>query len=153
MSESNMSKRSFSTDQAFVAISLVSVLAGIVTGFWLLGSPGQQRLISLDNKRLEDLSGIASALSGQYTAGGSSEAKPLPEKLPETLPAPSNLKDPESNQPYEYRRLSDSTYELCANFATDSSEQDDSSWLAQSWPHPAGRHCFKIEKLGTQPTL
>jgi hypothetical protein len=148
-----MSNRSFSTDQAFVAISIVSVLAAIATGFWLLGSPGQQRQISLDNKRLEDLSSIASAISGQYTTPGSDQAKPLPENLPAVLPAPGSLTDPVSNQPYEYRRLTDSTYELCATFATDSSEQDDSMWLAQSWPHPAGRHCFKLEKAGTQPLL
>jgi hypothetical protein len=148
-----MSNRNFSTDQAFVAISLVSVLAAIVTGFWLLGSPGQQRLISLDNKRLEDLSGIASAISNQNINVGEGEARPLPETLPTTLPTSSSLTDPVSNQPYEYRRLTDSTYELCATFATASSGQDDRSWLAQSWPHPAGRHCFKLDKSGTQPLL
>ena len=139
--------KNLSTDRAFAMISLVSVVAAVIAGFWLLGSPSQQRLIALDGDRIRDLQAIAREI--QDFPGEDS----VP---PESLPAPRNgfndFRDPVTDEPYEYRRLSETHYELCATFATDSQAQRRPP-LAQNdrWQHPAGRHCFEIPVQTAQP--
>ncbi|PZO58038.1 MAG: hypothetical protein DCF15_05930 [Phormidesmis priestleyi] len=141
------------TDRTFVAVSTAAVLIAIVAGFLLLGSPGQQRLLSLDSERVNDLSQIASNLV--YTVenpGNTTPAPQLPESLPASIANRDDLRDPLTKEPYEYRRLSDSAYELCATFATDSTQQDKTSqFIDTQWPHPVGRHCFEIAKSASQP--
>ena len=144
-----------STDRTFVAVSTAAVLIAIVAGFLMLGSPGQQRLISLDSERVNDLSQIASNLV--YTVenpGNTTPAPQLPESLPASIASRDDLRDPLTKEPYEYRRLNDSAYELCATFATNSTqpEPDKTPQLINTqWPHPVGRHCFEIAKSASQP--
>ena len=157
----NRTQRPFkhrSIDRAFLSVSAVAVAIAIVAGFWLLGSPGQQRLRSLDSERINDLTQIASELA--YTVdnpGGSKPAPPLPEQFPDSVTTRTDLTDPVTREPYEYRRLSDSSYELCATFATDSKAQDNTQPTGLSpsinarWSHPVGRHCFEIAKSATEP--
>ncbi|MGB7249081.1 MAG: hypothetical protein WBC73_09090 [Phormidesmis sp.] len=145
--------RHVSTDRTFVTISAAAVVIAAIAGFWLLGSPNQQRLLSLDSERISDLSQIASELAydGESPIDNSS-APPLPAQLPEAVTARDDLRDPLTGDLYEYRRLSDTAYELCATFATDASEQrSNSRFVDVRWRHPAGYHCFEIEKSATQP--
>ncbi len=148
------------TDRTFVAVSTAAVLIAIVAGFLLLGSPGQQRLLSLDSERVNDLSQIASNLAfAVENPGKVTPAPQLPESLPDSVTSRDDLRDPLTNEPYEYRRLSDSAYELCATFATDSTQPDKTSQFSNTqwphpagqWPHPAGRHCFEFAKSASQP--
>lgn len=142
-----------STDRTFVTVSTAAVLTALVVGFFLLGSPGQQRLLSLDSERVNDLSQIASNLVyAVENPGNATPAPQLPESLPDSITSRDDLRDPLTNEPYEYRRLSDSAYELCATFATDSTQQNKTSqFINTQWPHPAGRHCFEIAKSASQP--
>lgn len=142
-----------STDRTFVAVSTAAVLIAIVAGFWLLGSPGQQRLLSLDSERVDDLTQIASNLVyAVENPGNTTPAPPLPEQLPNSMASRDDLRDPLTDEPYEYRRLSDSAYELCATFATDSTQLEKTSQFSNTqWPHPAGRHCFEVAKSASQP--
>ncbi len=142
-----------STDRAFLAVSAAAVAAAIVAGFWVLGSPGQQRLLSLDSERINDLSQIASTLAyAVENPGQATPAPPLPEQIPDSITTRDDLRDPATQEPYEYRRLSESAYELCATFATDSSQQDKNLQSSNSrWTHSAGRHCFEIKKSATEP--
>ena len=146
-----------STDRAFLSISAVAVAIAIIAGFWLLGSPGQQRLLSLDSERINDLTQIAGELSYTVNNPDGSTAPPLPQQLPDSVTTRADLTDPVTREPYEYRRLSDSSYELCATFATDSKEQDSTQptslppFVNARWSHSAGRHCFEIAKSATEP--
>lgn len=142
-----------STDRAFLIVSAVAVATAIVAGFWVLGSPGQQRLLSLDSERVNDLSQITSLLAAEVeNPNNATPAPPLPEQLPNSVMTRDDLRDPDTDAPYEYRRLSESTYELCATFATDSKAQDQNSRFINSrWTHPAGRHCFEVQKSAIDP--
>jgi hypothetical protein len=142
-------------DKNFTLISTAAVLAAIVAGFWLLGSPGKQRLISLDSQRVQDLSSIASQMNSDLTPiNEAAPAKPLPEQLPERIS--DQFKDPETQVPYSYRRINDNAYELCATFALASDEKNVNTQVIQPlgdvrWKHPAGLHCYEFDKLGFQP--
>ena len=138
--ESNQEK---STDRVFLAMSSLSVLAAVVAGFWLLGSPNKQRLLALDEERIADLSQIARVLV-DYVGNQDASPQPLPETLPDSIQQAPDLIDPQTGEPYEYRRLSDTVYELCANFAYDSQTPLAGNLRSSplQWAHPAGRHCF-----------
>lgn len=152
-----MSQQNQMSDRAFVGISLVAVVAAAITGFWLLGSPNQQRLISLDRERTSDIQAIAFDLlsATQNNIGTETQKQPLPERLPDALIGRSDRRDPLTGEPYEYRRIDADAYELCATFATDSAASSQRSPVNSPddnvWPHPAGRHCFKILKDSAQP--
>lgn len=130
-------------DRAFAGVATAAVIAAVVAGFWVLGTPGRQREIAADRKRVQDMTAIAQRLHEQYLA----EAETF--KLPETLGAAELRNDPLTNQPYEYDRLGDRTFELCATFDTDSSthrlNDQDFNPDAERWQHPEGRHCFEFD--------
>ncbi|NJN87694.1 MAG: hypothetical protein HC881_17030, partial [Leptolyngbyaceae cyanobacterium SL_7_1] len=65
-------------DRIFALLASVGVVAGVITGFSLLGSPSGQRQIRLDQRRVQDLYQIAFAL---YQQGQQS----LVNKTPPTL--------------------------------------------------------------------
>jgi hypothetical protein len=135
--------RRLSFDQAFTVAATTAVIIGIVGGFWVLGTPGRQRSIAADRQRLQDIASITQNLHQNYLN------QPETYQLPDTIPAAETRNDPLTNQPYEYERLSDRTFQLCATFDTDSSSyplgnrpQDPA---LQRWQHPQGRHCFEFE--------
>ncbi|MGB3789320.1 MAG: hypothetical protein WA949_15020 [Phormidesmis sp.] len=137
------------TDRLFTAIATASVLAAAVTGFWLLGSPGQQRLISLDEERVQALSTIAGDIYGEMMTAEGEPPKTLPSELPEYIAGSKNFRDPATNEPYRYQRLSDTTYQLCATFDTRFDEQHRENvrrFGLSDWTHPEGRHCFEIDR-------
>jgi hypothetical protein len=67
------------------------------------------------------------------------------------------LKDPDTKQTYEYRRVDGKHYTLCATFAI--SESSDrgreypagAQWLARDWPHRAGRACYGLDVTASPP--
>lgn len=128
-----------STDKVFALVSLGAVVVAVVAGFWLLGSPGKQRLIALDRERISVLQTIHNDLS--YGDGVS-------ETLPEPMTIDERYLDPVSGEPFEYRRVDADTYELCATFATNSADDKTNRrrqrWDTQDWSHPEGRHCFEL---------
>ena len=135
-------RKSFSIDQVFATVATVAVICGLVAGFWVLGTPGRQRLINADRQRLEDIRSIAQNLSGK--ARGKDDYK-----LPTTLSENDLAKDPLSKKTYFYQRLSEKTYQLCGEFATDSSTYPlpnrPQEPNVDKWKHPQGRHCFDFD--------
>lgn len=131
-------------DRIFAGLATTAVLAGTVAGFWVLGTPGQQRLIMADQQRLEDLSAIANTLYWR-----SQEQNDY--ALPDVLSSDDLREDPITRERYDYRKIDDSNYQLCANFATDS----DTHKLAsqQNWQHPQGAYCFELELIQPPPSL
>lgn len=95
------------------------VILLIVFSFMVIGSPKSQRALRLDDRRVQDL------ISVQWSVINYWQQK---EKLPETLKELSNPLsgstipvDPEFEKglAYEYRKVSDMTFELCATFSAD----------------------------------
>jgi hypothetical protein len=137
-------------DRAFAAVATVAVGLAIAAGFWVLGTPGRQREIAADRQRLQDVAAIAQRLHERYLTDNDSF------ELPATLDAIELRNDPLTNQPYEYERLGDRDFELCATFDTDSSTHrlstQQSNPDAARWQHPEGRHCFEFD-VTEYPTL
>lgn len=127
--------------------ALVVVLAAIIAGLFVIGGPGEARLERLDTERTEDLRRIERAVDEVWR-----RTETLPPSL-DSLPAanrltPDDLIDPTTGALYDYRVLSDSTYELCATF--DLANDDAPAPFTESdvTPgHDAGRHCFTLHPL------
>lgn len=128
----------------FAIIVSVVVLASIIGGFFIVGSPGQQRKVRMDETRVQQLNNIHYELINHWQRTRT---------LPETLAVLQNntgvytLSDPETGEPYEYKRVSDTSYEICATFATESRGNErglirDPYSAGQNWTHEAGRTCF-----------
>ena len=121
-------------------IVAVAVTAAIVAGIYLLGSPADERARRLDDRRVQDLSGIARAIDLYWT-----RTTRLPSSL-ETLRTETgtdiSLADPDTGASYELRPIEDGRYELCAVF-TGESRDSDRFVDAGFWSHRAGRQCFQ----------
>jgi len=132
----------------FIKVIVVSVIAAVVYGLFLLGSPAQQRLIKLDQQRVSDIQSISYAINAYWGYN---------KKLPATLEVLvksqdyyiSSLKDPTTGEYYEYRILGEKQYELCANFNTDSSNFQNVSLpkpaSEEKWEYRKGATCFSRE--------
>lgn len=130
-------------------ISLVMLL-GVVAGFFVAGSPYQERLRRFDEQRMNDLSTIQSNILDYWNRTAS---------VPETLGAlRDDLRgigipvDPETGEAYGYVKTGDTSFSLCANFATENVSSTNAKnvpvpagYLAPwqtSWEHGVGQTCF-----------
>ena len=128
---------------------VIIVVAAIIGGFFLAGSPFQERLRRFDQQRVYDLQSIQSEIINYWQKKNS---------LPVTLDALADPisgflppRDPETKAAYEYRATGPLAFELCATFETDSSKNSDATRMAypigpggtqDSWAHAAERICF-----------
>ncbi len=138
---------------ATAVISTVLIIATLVVGFLQIGSPKTQRAIKLDNQRVDHLSQINYQLLASFQEKGS-----IPGTLDEVFaqaPWLATQTDPETKQNYEYRKLSETQFELCATFAlsSDANKNIDSmirptpykeyGFISTTdWTHSEGRNCF-----------
>lgn len=127
--------------------SLFIVVAVVIWGFILTGSPGYNRKLAGDRRRSEDIDALRNAIE-QYHRDY--------KELPRTLEDLSNRQysywyknhreDPTTNQPYGYTPKNTVTYDLCASFELDSKDIARMHNVRDRtvWEHPAGRHCFEF---------
>jgi hypothetical protein len=120
-----------------IGASLV-VIAVVVAGLQLSGSPARERDRRLDGQRVASLQQLASVVSLYHEVSGS---------LPPTLAAlvdGRNLqelpRDPVTGRSYDYEPEADGSYALCAVFDAASEEGE----LPEFWMHEAGRYCFRL---------
>ncbi len=139
----------------FAAIaSSVVILAAIVGGFFVTGSPAKQRMVRLDSQRVSDLMDI------QYQVISYWQNKDV---LPSDLSLLSNSingfgapLDAVTGEAYEYKVLGDYQFELCATFDTENTDNispDPYRYMGEmavpikpgteNWNHSAGRSCFE----------
>ena len=133
-------------DRTFATLATIAVTAGAIAGFWMLGTPGQQRLIISDRQRLEDLNAIANTLYWQNQDQDDYV-------LPDGLDSRDQRQDPITQAPYPYSKVDDTRYQLCANFATDSSTHKLANINNKAWQHPQGLHCFELDMTQQPPSL
>lgn len=130
----------------------VMVLATIILGFILVGSPAQQRKVRFDDQRVSDLTMIQNEVTNFYQSKKGALPVTLND-LSNTLNGYSVPVDPSTGAAYEYRIMGDGlTFELCATFEADSvGGQTDTSMPYRaygvnyygSWNHGIGRTCFE----------
>jgi hypothetical protein len=130
-----------------LAVVSAVVVAAVVTGFLVLGTPGDARKETFDQKRIEDLSNLRNMIRGY-------DVRAERDTLPETLDLVQQTafwktygRDPETGEPYGYRKLAPDRFELCATFSTVVTESDLDEYQ-QGWAHPAGRACFQFALRG-----
>lgn len=140
---------------------IVMVVAAIVGGFIIVGSPAKQRAIRFDGQRVSDLSNIQWQVINRWQVKRS-----LPKVLPELNDSISGYSvptDPANDSAYEYNVKGPLSFEVCATF--DLAAQDTKGrgeygggmggaypvsdigypypgGEMDSWKHEAGRTCF-----------
>jgi len=135
------------------------VLASIVGGFFIMGSPFTLRMKRFDERRVNDLQNIQYQIVNFYQRKGS-----LPKTLGELKDPIAGFNiplDPDSTVSYGYEKVSDLSFRLCADFSLESDTQIDSKnttrpvpvflgdgYLDENWQHQKGAVCFdrKIDK-------
>jgi len=129
----------------FVGLVILIVLAAIIYGFTLMGSPFRERERRFDLERINALDSLQWQIVNYWQSK---------EVLPESL---DNLKnplsgfsqlplDPETGESYEYRAIGPLTFELCATFKTSSTANQNNltrPYGDTSWDHGIGRTCFE----------
>lgn len=148
----NYSARSQISTLSAVLVS-VFALGAIVWSFFIMGSPLRARMLNYDRQRVQDLSSLSYAINNYVTAN-----KKLPADFSEPQFVP--YKDPETQEPYEYRVLNEKEYELCAVFSLDAESANNPKYPMEyyaryeSWYyHKKGRQCYKLEGKDTSPTF
>jgi hypothetical protein len=118
----------------------VAVTAAVIAGIYLLGSPVEERARRLDDRRVQDLSGISQAIDVYWTRQSGLPASL--DRLRTETGANVSVNDPVTNAPYEFRMLDGPKYELCASFEG-ASRDSERGFDAGFWTHRAGRQCFQ----------
>ena len=124
------------------------ILATIVSGFFIVGSPASARMYAADELKTQDLTSI------QWQIVNFWQAK---QKLPTTL---SDVADPisgfvvpvdrQTGAGYSYTVVSPQSFKLCANFNKESrnlpsmgpSAPRGAGVVDENWQHAAGEQCF-----------
>jgi len=123
----------------------VIVLAAIIWAFAVIGGPGSQRTLKLDQRRLEDLQSIQYSVINYWQ-----QTEKLPTELASlSTPLSSYVvpRDPEFQQgkEYEYRAIDTTSFELCATF---------SAPLPEGWiPSGSGTYASKDIAVMTEPAV
>lgn len=132
------------------------VILSIVAGFFIIGTPAEQRARRFDEQRVSDLQVLQNQVVNYWV-----QKQVLPLILNDLQDSISGFlvpKDPASDASYEYTIISSLSFELCAEFKT--SSKDSSSMISkrgyyaypaypypadsfqQNWDHEAERTCF-----------
>jgi len=135
-------------------LSSVMIVGWIIAGFFIVGTPAEQREIRFDEQRVSDLQWIQSEVISYWVQK---------DVLPENLEAlTSNITgfvaptDPLTQESYTYTVTSELEFELCANFTTDSDATSVARGGVQieraypvgyggvqdNWSHTEGTVCF-----------
>ncbi|MBI2437020.1 MAG: hypothetical protein HYV41_04755 [Candidatus Magasanikbacteria bacterium] len=128
----------------------IVLLAVIIAGFFIMGTPGEQRARRFDEDRISDLQTLQYQIIEHWITK---------DTLPENLDILKNditgftvPLDPQTQNAYEYTPTGNLSFELCAMFNTDQNNTDKnrmmetSVWYpnieSENWKHGMGRNCF-----------
>lgn len=128
----------------------VLVLASIISGFFIMGSPSQVRLYRFDDQKVSDLQNIQWQIVNFWQ-----QKEQLPVSLDELVDPISGWmypRDPQTETIYRYEKTGNLTFRLCATFNADSLMSDRTPNVAltpyvngvetDNWLHKTGETCF-----------
>ncbi len=122
----------------FALVASAAAIVVVLIGLYLSGSPGEQRLLRLDERRVQHLQILARAIDAYWEADSR-----LPQTL-EQLIAGQRLRnmpvDPVSGESYVYQPTEPKGYRLCADFDRPSKEAKRPDF----WQHESGTQCFAV---------
>ncbi|QQR82498.1 hypothetical protein IPJ70_00005 [Candidatus Campbellbacteria bacterium] len=135
-------------NKTLIIIASIGVVAAIVSGIVVAGSPSQARAIRFDEQRVNDLSNIQSQVIQYYQYHAV-----LPGQLSvltDTISGYTAPLDPETKNAYEYKMLAPLSFELCATFTQENLDTTktapmyyDMGGMSGNFTHAAGRVCFE----------
>jgi type II secretory pathway pseudopilin PulG len=123
-------------------LAAIVAIAAVATSIWL-NPPSEIRARTLDQQRLQNLAQTENAINLYYN---------LHQALPSDLQALDRegmtqtiWHDPETQRPFEYEILSESSFRLCAVFSrpSDTSDGKNNPYGYSFRTHSAGRDCFQ----------
>ena len=139
------------TSKILAWILSFAVLASIVWGFFIIGTPAEQRERRFDEQRVSDLQILQNQIISHWV-----KKEALPQNLSELEDSISGFivpKDPKSDAPYEYDVIDSLSFELCATFKTSTEDFGSATQglkylysygsFQQNWGHEAQRTCFE----------
>ena len=122
------------------------VIASIIGGFFIVGTPGMQRARRLDEQRVSDLSGLQSTVIDYWV-----RKEQLPDGL-DTLYEPvlgyNFPRDPDTGRPYEYHKTGDLSFEICADFQSERTGQDEYGYAPKYYPEARPHAYAPGEQIG-----
>ena len=147
----DLRRRSFlpnAVSRTFAWTAATVIIISLVAGFFLVGSPFSQRQVRIDQRRINDLQVLQNEIVNYWT-----QKTKIPSKLDDLKNDISGFTapvDPVTGQPYEYVVKGKLSFELCANFSTQSLDERKGvpapipyrEPYMQNWSHPAGWTCF-----------
>lgn len=129
------------------------LVATIIWGFAVFGSPQTQKLIRYDNQKITDLQNLQYQVINYWQMNGTipTNLKELEKNQQYILPT-----DPQSKADYEYKKTGEMNFELCADFNSENMTNQNQYPVVMSvgypvkggiiqnenWNHKAGRQCF-----------
>jgi len=119
--------------------SSITVIGAVLVGLYFSGSPAEQRLLRIDERRVQDLIGISQAKNGYWE-----RFDRLPENLQILVDGQrmrSFPSDPETGASYIFQSLDDYSYRLCVEFSVSTTALNANDF----WAHEADFHCFEFE--------
>lgn len=144
----------------FTASLCIFVILLIIICFSIIGTPFEQKAISLDKQRISAIQNIREQIQIYANSKG------LPSSLSQISELNSSsysniLKDPENSKPYDYQKLSETNYQICGTFSADSDKQDSytlQNFLIKNSVYKKGYNCFNFalqlqNSYLTPPTL
>lgn len=130
------------------------LVTSIISGFFIAGTPSEQRAVRFDEERINDLSILQNNIVN-YSISNNALPKDSTELTNWSGELPT---DPDTDAPYVYTKKSKTEFELCAKFAAEQSEDNANSMYypeiyqektsvnligGSSWKHPVGEYCFE----------
>jgi len=128
-------------------VSLV-VIASVIGGFFIMGSPANQRLLRFDQEKIGALQNIQWEVLNYYQSKG--EVPSDLDQLEDSLSYFEIPIDPQTGESYVYGRSGDLAFTLCATFNKESFNDSRAPNIRPkygfenaNWEHGSGEFCFK----------
>ncbi|MCF7819974.1 MAG: DUF5671 domain-containing protein [Candidatus Pacebacteria bacterium] len=129
----------------FIAVTLTALVLSLL----IMESPQKARQNKLDNLILNNFNQISIAVDSYYSEKG--ELPDSLEALDQKFLGPKQLLDPQTQEPFGYRVIDKDSYELCANFRTNTENDADSLRFNYRDEHKAGWQCLEREVVPMKP--
>ena len=122
-------------------VTLVVIITSFIGTFFIIESPAVSRNKAHDLTRAGDLTNIKYAIDGYY-----GEYNKLPENLADLKINNAYLKlnDPITKQPYEYKIIDETSFQLCSEFEYSNKDlaSQEAYMYGTEFSHEAGLNCF-----------
>lgn len=140
--------------QMFLTFFTILTLVSVMLAFSSTGAPWKAREEKIDDQHIQNMNRIASDLYLEFTQST--------EPLPESVATKNYYVNPQTSAPdkYNYRKISDLSFELCADFMTDTTNRPPYVQYVGNtnvdFRHKEGYQCFMFnfmypENLKTVP--